>query len=117
MRSHKETYGAWKADDAGIPKALKRYRENGVPPIRNKRAVWHISSVPSVNNAHFAVFPEKLVEPMILGGCPQDGIVIDPFVGSGTTAWVARRLQRHYVGIDINPEYCAIAEKRLAEML
>jgi DNA modification methylase len=148
---------------------------------RNRRCVWRTNSA-SYKGAHFAVFPEKLVEPMILAGCPSAicdscgvpfetitngpslsnrprsdvrktsqgahgkvghkinewrkdnpltarvkkcdcgsdthaGIVLDPFVGSGTTALVARKLGRHYIGIDLNPNYCDMANKRLAEVL
>jgi len=60
------------------------------------------------------VFPEELIYPMVLAGCPPGGIVLDPFMGAGTTAVVALKLKRHYVGIDINPEYIEIAEKRIA---
>lgn len=79
---------------------------------RNKRSVWMLTSEPSTH-AHYAAFPKKLIEPMILAGCPKDGIVLDPFMGSGTTALVARALGRHYVGIDLNPEYVALAQDRL----
>lgn len=80
--------------------------------VRNKRSVWMLTSEPSTH-AHYAAFPKKLIEPMILAGCPKDGIVLDPFMGSGTTALVARALGRHYVGIDLNPEYVALAQDRL----
>lgn len=89
----------WAKDDAG------NY-------VRNKRSVWMLTSEPSTH-AHYAAFPKKLIEPMILAGCPKDGIVLDPFMGSGTTALVARALGRHYVGIDLNPEYVALAQDRL----
>jgi DNA modification methylase len=82
------------------------------PKGRNRRTVWEIP-LSKFRDAHFAVFPEKLVELCILAGCPTDGIVLDPFVGSGTTAVVAQRLGRKYVGIDINPEYCEMAKGRL----
>ena len=67
--------------------------------------------------AHFAMYPLKLVEPMILSTCPSGGIVYDPFMGSGTTALAVRRLggDRHFIGNDINPEYIAIANRRLEE--
>jgi len=81
---------------------------------RNKRDVWTVATQPTPE-AHFATFPEKLIEPMILAGCPADGIVLDPFFGSGTTGLVARRLGRHFVGCDLNPAYVAIAERRLAQ--
>ena len=158
---------------------FKRLLPNG----RNKRTVWRINPQP-FKDAHFAVFPEKLVEPMIKAGCPgaicdscgyvytpiqtptgnriptghprkskrgehlntggingscftdckknetvleyikcncdaptHAGIVLDPFVGSGTTALVARKLQRHYIGIDLNEDYVTMANKRLSEVL
>ena len=61
---------------------------------------------------HFATFPEKLIEPCILAGCPPGGVVLDPFLGSGTTAAVARRLGRRCVGIEINPGYAKLAVAR-----
>lgn len=82
------------------------------PKGRNRRTVWEIP-LSKFRDAHFAVFPETLVEICILAGCPEKGIVLDPFVGSGTTAAVAQRLGRQYVGIDINSEYCEMARKRL----
>lgn len=83
------------------------------PKGRNKRDVWTVSTS-SFKGAHFAVFPEKLVEPCILAGCPQGGTVLDPFMGSGTTGAVAKRLGRSFIGIDINPNYCIMAAKRIA---
>ena len=59
------------------------------------------------------VFPEALVEPCIEAGCPKDGVVLDPFVGSGTTCLVAKRLGRKYIGIDVYEKYCQIASARL----
>jgi len=82
------------------------------PLGRNKRCVWQIATQP-FPEAHFAVFPEALIETPIQAGCPQGGIVLDPFCGSGTTAVVARKFGRDYIGIDINPKYCEMAEKRL----
>ena len=67
--------------------------------------------------AHFATFPEKLIIDCIKAGCPEDGIVLDPFIGSGTTAVVARKLNRNYVGIELNPDYVNIAKKRLSKEL
>lgn len=78
---------------------------------RNKRDVWQISVQPT-REAHFATFPEKLVEPCILAGCREDGIVLDPFFGSGTTGRVAERLNRRWIGIELNPKYIDIAKKR-----
>lgn len=80
----------------------------------NRRSVWTVATEPTPF-AHFATFPRKLIEPMILAGCPAGGIVLDPFMGSGTTALVARKLGRHYLGCDLNPEYVRLALDRLAE--
>ena len=82
-----------------------------VPFNRNKRCVWAITTKP-FKEAHFAVFPEKLVETPIKAGCPKGGVVLDPFCGSGTTGVVAKKLERNFIGIDINPEYIKMAEKR-----
>jgi len=80
---------------------------------RNKRDVWIVNNKP-FNGAHFAVFPEKLILPCILSGCPENGIVLDPFMGSGTTALVAIKNLRKYIGCELNPEYIKIAEQRIA---
>jgi site-specific DNA-methyltransferase (adenine-specific) len=83
------------------------------PAGRNKRTVW---SVPlgKFRDAHFAVFPEQLIEPCVLAGCPEGGLVLDPFMGAGTTALVARRLGRDFLGFELVAEYVALAERRLA---
>lgn len=79
---------------------------------RNKRSVWSV--IPSrYKEAHFATYPEELVQPCILAGCPKGGIVLDPFIGSGTTGVVAKRNHRDYIGIELNPEYKEIAERRI----
>lgn len=82
--------------------------------LRNKRSVWTVPTQP-VSYAHFACFPEKLIEPMILAGCPKDGIVLDIFMGSGTTAAVAERLGRRWQGCELNKEYIEIIKRRLEE--
>lgn len=81
---------------------------------RNKRAVWRVATK-AYRDAHFATYPAELIVPMIIAGCPVGGIVLDPFMGSGTTAVVARDLCRDYLGIEINPEYIKLAEKRLSQ--
>ena len=86
------------------------------PKGRNRRTVWEIP-LSKFRGVHFAVFPEKLVELCISAGCPPGGVVLDPFVGSGTTAVVAQHLGRNYVGIDINAEYCELAASRLTQGL
>lgn len=81
-------------------------------PARNKRSVWHVPTR-SFKGAHFATFPEALITDCIKAGCPHGGVVLDPFMGAGTTAVVARRLGRLYVGVELNPEYVRLAERRL----
>ena len=66
----------------------------------------------SVREAHFATFPEELITPCILAGCPTGGTVLDPFFGSGTTGRVATKYNREYIGIELNPEYVEISNKR-----
>lgn len=83
------------------------------PNGRNKRTVWNVA-LSKFRGAHFAVFPEKLIEPCILAGCPKNGIVLDPFFGAGTTGYVANKFSRKYIGLEINPEYAEIARERLA---
>lgn len=78
----------------------------------NKKSVWTVATRP-YSEAHFATFPEKLIEPCIKAGCPEGGIVLDPFMGAGTTAVVARKLGRNYIGIELNQKYIKIAEKRI----
>ena len=94
---------------------LYRSRADYIPGDfkRNKRDVWTINTS-CFGGAHFAVFPEKLVEPCILAGCPRGGVVLDPFMGSGTTGVVAKKLGREFIGIDINPDYFMMATSRIA---
>lgn len=80
--------------------------------MRNKRDVWNVNTKPC-KEAHFATFPDTLIEPCVLAGCPEDGIILDPFMGAGTTGMVAKRYNRRYVGIELNPNYIQIAENRI----
>lgn len=82
----------------------------------NKRSVWTIATRP-FKEAHFATFPEELPATCIKAGCPEGGIVLDPYMGAGTTALVARKLQRNFLGFELNSEYVAIAERRLRNEL
>jgi DNA modification methylase len=82
---------------------------------RNKRSVWTISTQP-YPEAHFATFPPKLIEPCILAGCPEGGVVLDPFMGSGTTAMVAMQNNRNFIGFELNPEYIKLAKKRISNV-
>lgn len=79
---------------------------------RNRRSVWTIATQP-YSEAHFATFPEALVEPCIRAGCPVGGTVLDPFMGSGTVALVAKKLGRDFLGIELKPEYIKMAWRRL----
>lgn len=83
--------------------------------MKNARSVWRIPTR-GYPDAHFATFPEELPRRCILAGCPADGTVLDPFLGSGTTALVARHLGRKSIGIELNSDYCALAAKRLAQL-
>lgn len=83
------------------------------PKGRNRRTVWHVNTKP-LKEAHFATFPPDLITPCILAGCPEGGIVLDPFMGAGTTGVVAKSLRRNYVGFELNPEYIEIAKQRIA---
>ena len=82
------------------------------PKGRNKRTVWSIP-LSKFRDAHFAVFPESLVETCLKASCPPRGIVLDPFLGSGTTGVVAHRLGLNFVGIDCVNDYCEMARSRI----
>ncbi len=88
---------------------------DGVSQFRNKRDVWNANIKPC-KEAHFATFPDSLIEPCVLAGCPENGIVLDPFIGSGTTGMVAKRNGRNYVGIELNPDYIEIAKRRISQI-
>ena len=91
---------------------------NGSNPLgefgANKRSVWTVTTKPYAG-AHFAVFPSDLIEPCILAGAPVGGIVLDPFMGSGTTAQVAQNLGRQYLGCELNPAYLDLQNIRTAQ--
>lgn len=84
--------------------------------MANKKSVWTVTTKP-FSEAHFATFPQDLIVDCIKAGCPEGGIVLDPFMGAGTTALVARKLNRNYIGFELNPEYLKIAERRLIKEL
>ena len=101
---------------SGFNGHIGSYKAEGQPlnhPLgKNKRSVWEIPTHP-YPEAHFATFPEKLAELCILAGSPEGGIVLDPFVGSGTTMVVAQKHRRKGIGIDLNKEYLDLAVKRI----
>ena len=111
-----QRFGGSKYGDSDDPHyATKSGNEYVYTGTRNKRDVWTVATEPC-SEAHFAVFPSKLIEPMILAGSPRGGVVLDPFMGSGTTALQCVRLQRHYLGCELNPAYVKMAERRIAAM-
>lgn len=124
---HFQTYSGneWKPKtkncqyDGQTPNTMHMRREQGLPDqeyiVRNKRDVWSVNVKPDMV-AHFATYPEELIRPCILAGCPKDGIVLDPFMGSGTTARVAMKLDRNYIGFELNPEYCKIINTKTREI-
>jgi len=106
----------------GIHKHKDGYRdcgnkgETGEAYGRNRRSVWTIAVEP-YHEAHFATYPELLVEPCILAGSNTGDVVIDPFAGSGTTGVVALKHQRNFIGCELNPAYVRLAENRLSQTL
>jgi DNA modification methylase len=92
----------------GVPQSLGAGVTDG---RRNARTVWTIATQP-YPEAHFATFPQKLVEPCVLAGSREGDVVMDPFMGSGTVAHVAQRLNRRWLGCDLNPEYAELARDR-----
>ena len=107
-------------DDRGSRKNRKRFpttmvngiRKSGTYEMANKRSVWTVNTKP-YKEAHFATFPEDLIIDCIKAGCPENGIVLDPFMGAGTTAVVAKKLNRNFIGFELNNQYVEISEKRL----
>jgi DNA modification methylase len=100
-------------DPAYATKSGNEYTDNG---SRNKRDVWTVATQPCAE-AHFATFPPALIQPMILAGTKEGDTILDPFMGSGTTAIQAVRFHRHYLGCELNPEYVKMAERRIADMV
>jgi hypothetical protein len=91
-------------------------KEDQCALMRNKRSVWTVATQP-FKEAHFATFPPKLIEPCVLAGCPEGGIILDPFGGSGTSGMVAKENYRNYILIDLKKEYTEMADNRIAATL
>ena len=104
----------YQADYSKGDRFSKGERVFGADGMANKRSVWTVNTKP-YSGAHFAVFPTELIEPCILAGAPVGGIVLDPFMGSGTTAQVAQDLGRQYLGCELNPDYGKLQKKRTAQ--
>jgi DNA modification methylase len=83
--------------------------------MKNKRSVWSVTTKP-YKGAHFAVFPPELITPCVLAGAPEGGIVLDPFIGSGTTAMVAKQNNRHYLGCELNQDYKPLQNERIQNL-
>lgn len=102
------------------PSKIKENRLSGIvfrgTSLVNKRDVWTVATRP-FREAHFAVFPEALITDCVKAGCPEGGIVLDPFMGAGTTGLVAKKQGRHYIGIELNTQYVELANKRIKECL
>jgi len=81
---------------------------------RNKRSVWKVTNRP-YKGSHFATFPPELIKPCILAGSQENDIILDPFMGSGTTAFVSKELGRYYIGCELHEEYGKLIQKRLHE--
>lgn len=108
--------GQHKADAGGFTtngRGNSSLGSNQGASLRNRRSVWTVAPKP-FKGAHFAPFPPDLIEPCILAGCPEGGVVLDPFGGSGTTALVANRHGRNAVLCELNAEYIEIAHARIA---
>lgn len=97
------------ADTIKSKEDFDKYRTQG----RNPRCVWSILTKPS-EIKHYAMYPENLVAKMIEAGCPEGGIVLDPFAGAGMTLTTAKKLNREFIGIELYPEYINIIHKRLS---
>lgn len=106
-------------NDSEVPGAtahggLHRAGTEREPENRNRRSVWTVATKP-YSGAHFAVFPAELIEPCVLAGSRSGDLVLDPFMGSGTTAQVAQALGRQWIGCELNTEYAPLQQARTAQ--
>lgn len=109
-RRHAGFNDRWDAMSKAEQQANGRNLRNYEPPPFD---VWPIATMP-FKDAHFATFPPNLVVPCVLAGCPEGGVVLDPFGGAGTVGLVADRLKRDAVLIEMNPDYCELAQRRIS---
>ena len=89
-----------------------QYKGDNIPQFRNKRDIWTINTT-SFRGNHYAAFPPKLAEICTIAGCPKGGIILDPFIGSGTVGLIALLHNRKYIGIELNEEYVNLTKKRI----
>ena len=80
--------------------------------LKRKKSVWNIKTKP-YKDAHFSVFPEELIKPCILAGSEEGDLILDPFIGSGTTALAAKSLNRDYIGCELNQDYAKLISKKI----
>ena len=112
----------WSSADAGYQRTGGMYdgekhvgwNMDGSASGRNRRTVWSIPTQP-FPGAHFAVMPPALVDPCVLAGAPEGGMVLDPFAGAGTVGVVCRKHRRRFIGIELNPDYARMARGRLGQ--
>lgn len=111
-----DSLGAVKSDNWGrtVKERQPKLTADGEIAGANKRSVWTIATKP-YKGAHFATFPEELVEPCVLAGSRSGDVVFDPFFGSGTTGQVAQRLGRRFIGCELNPDYEPLQRDRLRQ--
>ena len=114
-RSDHTKYAGQKIQHKGIDTACDNFLFLD-QEYRRKRDVWEVSTNNYKADEHFAMYPEKLIEPCILAGSEKGGVVLDPFFGSGTTGAVAKRFGRSYIGIDLNPKFCELARQRIEKV-
>jgi DNA modification methylase len=112
--SHKNIDGAPGQTKHSMNQAREYDPSRESAELRNKRTVWTISTKP-YKEAHFATYPSDLIQPCILAGSKEGDTVLDPFSGSGTTGEVALKHGRNYIGLELNPDYAAISEKRITD--
>lgn len=108
---------AWRGPNSDDASGLTRMHERGIvghPLGKNPGDVWRIASS-NYRGAHHATFPVELARRAIQAGCPPGGLVLDPFFGAGTSAVAAEQLGRDWLGIELNPDFAALAEQRLAD--
>ncbi|MFA5203298.1 MAG: site-specific DNA-methyltransferase [Lentisphaeria bacterium] len=114
-RAHEYIFMFTKNEQYHFDHAAIREKTDDGKGFRSKRSVWNINTE-ACKEAHFATFPQKLVEPCVLAGSEPGDFILDPFFGSGTVGLVCQRLGRRFIGIELHPEYVKIANRRLANL-
>lgn len=120
-KGYNSKFGTLRREMDMQPKQAKKRRTPEQEYFRNPLGkipgdVWTLNLQPS-KYPHIAMYPEKLIAPLIAAGCPEGGIVLDPFMGMATTAKVAKDLGRNFIGFELNPDYCRISDKRIRQQI